>query len=262
MILLSDVIDLLVSGDGSQQANFVDVDGGKFNRSKLNSIISIMNAALADIHKRFIVTHEDVIVQTTRDVIDYEIITDNVRDLNNPSGFILNNFYKPVYGINYITDRNGKLLPLNNLTKDYSMFSREFGSSDKYLSAEHNPFTYTLKNYYTVRVPKNLDSSIITLSVRSGHRQLSRVPENQIETFDLTSIEIDLPYPYVNALAYFILHRISNARGGETIGRGIFHEGNNYQQKYVDECNSLKLSNFEVEEISDMNANLHRQGFI
>lgn len=262
MILFSDLIGLLVAGDGSQQSNFVDVDGGQFNRSKTNKIINLLNAALGDVFKRFVVNYEEVVIQTTRDVIDYPITLNNVRSDLNPSGFILSNFNKPLFSISAVSTMDGKQLPLNNNSKEYFKDRYLVDTGTHYLLPECNPYTYILKNYYTLRVPKNLEASQIVLSVRSGHPIIPLVPDANLDTFDLTSIEIDLPYPYLNALAYYILHRITNSRAAETIGHGIFHEGNNYQQKYVDECNSLKVSNLEVEQVSDMNMNLHRQGFI
>lgn len=262
MILLSDLTEILVSGDGAQQSYFVNVDGGTFNKAKVNKVINLLNAALADIYKRFIINYDEVVIQTSRDVLDYPITENNVRSLSNPNGFIISFLSSPIFSISSVSTKDGKQLPLNNNSKEVFSSRYLMDTGNKYMSAEYNPYTYVLKNYYTLRVPKNLERSELVLSVRTGHKIIPLVPESDIDTFDLKSVEIDLPYPYVNALAYYILHRVSNARGGETIGRGIWHEGNNYQQKYVDECNSLKVSNLEVEQVSDMNLNLHRQGFI
>ena len=63
MILLSEFMNELVDGEGSQVASVVTASTGLLNPKKVNGIINILNAALTDAFTRFLLVKTEVILK-------------------------------------------------------------------------------------------------------------------------------------------------------------------------------------------------------
>lgn len=265
MILLSDFLDELCVGEGSQIASVVTKSSGKLNPEKVNGIISILNAALKDIFKRFVVQKTEVILNTKIGQLDYKLDNSAIfHPVDNPTGYLVSATPFSVIAVTGIrTLKEGIQMPLNQQNKlIHSQGQYQYEHNSGYVPACYNTHSFHTVSYDTLRIPHNLDSSSLVVSLRAGHKKIAQIPAEQVESFDYDSVVIDLPETYNTALIYYTISRLLNSKGAETIGRGIFHEGDNYYDKYVRECETLKVSDSEEAEIPDMNLGLSRFGFI
>lgn len=253
MILLSDVINELVSGEAGQIASVVTKSSGQFNRNKTNDILVIVNAALKEIYKRFIVANDMVQITTQEGVRDYLIDIKNKVGIN-PDGFIASNFNKEVIAILGVHDMAGNALKFNRMT-DVEL--------NELTPTVDTPLygVFSLSQYNKLRTPPLLAGTQLQLRIRAGHVLFPMVPAENLLTFDLNSVEMDLPYTYQTAIVYYMLSRLMNSKGAENLGRSPFHEGNNYYEKFLRECESLRQSDSEVVKQIDYSQNYQRTGF-
>lgn len=264
MILLSDFLNELCDGEGSQTASVVTNSTGKLNPAKVNGIINILNSALNDIFTRFVVSKTEVILKTTRDVRDYKIDPENIYHPDtNPDGFILTDAPFRVHAITDVRTLEGKPLNLNQkdkLINDYVKYQYEL--NDGYIDLRNITNSFYTLSYNTLRVPAKLDNSEIIVTLRAGHPRIENIPDAEIETFDYDSVFIDLPENYRTALIYYTISRLMNAKGAQNLGQSMFHEGDNYYRKYLQECELLKSSDTEVSEVPDFKNHIKNYGFI
>lgn len=261
MIYLGDLIDELVAAEGSQTAMVVTKSTGEVSPTKVNSIIKIINAGLIDIFKRFYVANTEHILNTTTGTGKYLIDPANVKTDANPTGFIEGDPNFNVIAITSVRTADcGRQLPLNTQNKMNHAYA--YTHNNGLIDANNVKYGVYTSRYNVLHVPESMASSRLILSLRVCPSRIDEIPDDQVETFDYNSVVIPLPPIYTTALVYYVIARLSNPKGAETIGRTIFHEGNNYFQKYLQECESLKASDSEVSEIPDMGGNKSRFGFI
>lgn len=262
MILLSDLIDELVAGEGSQTASLVTKSSGEFNPLKLNSIITMVNAALADIYKRFLVNRATVVLEAIYGAGDYEL--SQVNEVGKGGG----EFLLPGSLPGEVTAITGvrtypSNVPLRLNQNDRPRYDLDGGNVlPAYEESLNRLGSLSTPRYNVLRVPTDVGGRAFYVDVRCAHPKIPQVPKDQQATTDTSLIQIDLPYVYKTALAYYLIHRLTNAKGAESIGRTIFHEGNNYYEKYVRECDILRQSDTEQAELITFNNNFRRTGFV
>lgn len=265
MILLSDYLNELCDGEGSQAAAVVTASTGKINPKKVNGIINILNAALTHLFTNFVLEKTEVVIRTKRDTFSYKIDPANIfHPDTNPDGFIMPTDPFRVLAITDVRTYNeGIALPLNQqnkLRKDHAGY--QFEHSDGYVPARYCNHSLHTASYNVLRVPHNLDDSELIVSLRTTHPKIPLIPDAEIQTFDYDSVVINLPENYLTALIYYTMSRLMNSKGAQNLGQSMFHEGDNYYRKYLQECEILKGSDSEVSEVPDMNNRHRNYGFI
>lgn len=263
MILLSEYLNELVTGEGNQTAHVVTKDG-KFNAAKINNIITILNAALADIYKRFYVQNLELVFETKAGKTDYDLVYENSTGSGNPDAFLVSDQPFHVTAITGLrTYHEGYPIALNKQSS-YEHYPNGYiyeHNADN-IPAHHIRHGIYTPDYNTIRFPSNMAVTTFIVSVKTTHPKIESIDEADIESFDYDSVVIHLPRTYLSALCFYTISRLLNSKGAETIGRTIFHEGDNYMKRYLTECESLKQTDSEVTPVPDMMNSLRVKGFI
>lgn len=265
MIGVDEVFDEIVVAEGAQYAQIVTPDGA-LNRTKLNSLITMLNAGLDDIFKRFMVCNTTIIVRTREAQRDYLLDPEFNMSVNS-DGYIDDtqegySFDAPVIAITGLRTERGVELRLNQ--RDRMLVEREAPPAglQPVGSAYKGNYNFLTPKYNLLRCPQSLGASTLYVDLRTGHKRIPFIPDNELDTFDLSTLVIDLPYTYRTALVYYMMSRLFNSKGALTVGRTMFHEGNNYYDKFIRECDSLRVSDSEVTEQVDSINGIIQKGFI
>lgn len=262
MFTVEELLQEAASAEGAQMVQLVNKDG-KLNRHKLNNLIPIINSALDEIYTRFVVSNIYITLLTQAGVRDYEIDPKHVVGVSNDPYIQDEEFVSPVLSITSLADKWGRSIPLNQASKKdakqvHNISNVTYGSNN--IDLIHRKF-YTPK-YNVLRVPQDLEPSELVLGVKVTHKRIPLIPDDELETFDLTSLDIDLPLSYRSAIIFYIFYRLMNAKGASSIGRSMYHEGDGYYGKFLKACDALKHSDSEVGEQIDYATCYERTGFI
>lgn len=270
MIPLQTILDQLQNGEYKLTA-LVDRKLDFIQPAKYNSVIVMVNAALTDIHNRFVVRNSALMLMITRDKRKYHLIGENALTVN-PEGFITDTvdapFLDDVLKITGITDLNGRPIPLNQIDQYQPDVQRwgqtRFGhtTADGYTEPSNCTLSFHTPSHNVLLTPNRLDNGHVIVNYRANAPLVKQIKPEELETVDPSEIFIHLPTAYTNAITYYVASRFSNGLGAETIGRGIFHQGNNYYQKYIAECEDLKEVGVDEEYVIDLNYSLRSKGFI
>lgn len=270
MIPLRTILDQLHNGE-YKLTSLVDRKEKAILPSKWNSVIVMINAALTDIHTRFVVRNSQLRLRISHDVLRYNLVKENAIS-NNSDGFILDSDAMPYTGdllrINGLYTDTGSTLLLNQLDRYVpesalnNWSTSLYGARDGYIPLEYCHYSFHTPVYNELIKPRRLDDCEIIVDYRCNAPLLEQIKDEDLATVDANAIYIELPTGYTNAITYYVASRFSNGLGAETIGRGIFHQGNNYYQKYVQECEVLQSAGIEVVEDIDMNYALSNKGFV
>lgn len=262
MILFSDVIDQLETAE----ANLISLVDNKEKRilpDKYNKVITLLNTALSDIFTRFEVRHGSCIIQTTEGKYNYLLDVSNSITTDPVNGFIVDDESSPfedevleVTGVYTIDDHK---LPFNTLDRD--LVPRDFTKDYSFDIADCRR-SFLSPKYKTLRTPLGLRSSLVKLQYKVGHTKIKKIEAIELDSFDPETLVIDLPYVYLVPMVYYIISRLSNARGTERAGQGMFNEGASFFAKYLSECNLIKDSLSQSEQTIENSDNFSQRGFI
>lgn len=248
-MFLSDVYDQLTSGELSK---IYAGDTGTILPEVRPRINSLIQAGIADINKHFTIREGTVLIRTSNERENYELIPANSVNVN-PQGFIMDSPLDPFLGdimqINRITDSTGQSLWLNTDVPARMAVDNIFGT---------RPSIYTyaginMSSYNTLKLHKNHTYGDLLVHYKA-----------RIKPFEMTTPEatyIDLPDHFLNALVWYVASRKFNPNGAETIGRGMFHEGNNYRAMYNEEVASLKAQLGSIASTGE-STNFERNGWV
>lgn len=256
MIYLTEVFEQLQSAELSLK--MYTGDDGLIQTKYYNRLLSVINIGCTVLYRRFELKNNSLVLRTTTNKVSYRLESANALS-KNIDGYIIDSedapFTDDIMQIKSIFDLDGNELILNNYRE---------GLSSK-LDSVGTPYELGL-SFYTpeqlvVRTPIKMLPSDLLVTYRCSFKPLKLFPIGELD-FDIEHTIIELPMPYLNALVYYIAARLSNASGAETIGRGIFHEGNNYKKMFEEECASLALSGIEVDVMVSDNDGVRQKGFV
>ena len=231
-MFLSEVHEQLCAAEFSK---LVEGDGVALKPESLPKINAVIQAGINDLNKKFSIRENEVLVRTVAGKEVYELIPANAVSSNNPDAFIIDSPSDPFAGdimqIFRITDATGKSLWLNT---DVACLV----SNDNFFGNRPSIFDYSgvnMLSYNTLKLHGNsvLGDILVQYKAKMKPMDLSLDPKD---------IYIDLPDHFINALVLYVASRRYNPMGAETIGRGMFHEGNNYWSKYQEEVADLKAN--------------------
>lgn len=217
---------LAMGGDGSGELREDDIP--KINR--------IIQAGISDLYTKFSIKEGELLLRTKIGKNKYELKPANSVSSGDPFAFIIDSPDDPFLG---------DILQLISITAEdgYSVrLHEDVGISHTYLrnpelvglaSLTHGHISVTTPTYNTLLFKEGHNGGDVLVRYKAKPKSLdfSLAPEN---------VFIELPDHFLQALVYYVAHRLFNPMGSETIGRGMFHEGNNYAAKYKDACDSLK----------------------
>ena len=210
-------------------------DADMLKPASLPKTNAIIQAGINDLNKRFSVRENYLLLRTVPEKEVYELIPANAVSSGNPDAFIIDSAADPYTGdlmqILRVTDSTGQSLWLNTDVAHIQPVDNIFGRRP-------SVFTYDGINmlaYNTLKLHKDavLGDLLVHYKAKMKPMNLALAPEQ---------VYIDLPDHFLNALVLYVASRKYNPKGAETIGRGMFHEGNNYWSKYIEECNDLKAN--------------------
>jgi len=120
---------------------------------------------------------------------------------------------------------------------------------------------FTASNGGTIKIGKGITSDF-SVAYKALHPKLELIPENDLPTTNAEDILLELPYAYLNALVYFVSHKISTSLDAQSVAtKNPFNVGNNYLGLYKSEIELLKLQSLEVDQPLQSNK-FFRSGFV
>ena len=250
-MFLSEIHEQLCAGELSKMH---DGDGETLHPNSLPKINSLIAAGLNDLNKHFSIREKDLVVRTKLGKTVYELTPENAVSSSNPYAFILDSREDPFVGdsmqIISITDTQGNNLWGRYDTVHINPDADIYANKTTYL----NNAGIVLQSHNTFKLAYNREYGdlLVTYKARVKPFDTSLNPE---DTF------IDVPDHFMNALVLYVASRKFNPMGAETIGRGMFHEGNNYWTKYQEEIQTLKANMASIG-TTGVDTNFQRGGWV
>lgn len=216
-----------MGGDGSGELNPDDIP--KFNR--------IIQAGISDLYTKFSIKEGELLLRTKIGKNRYELTPNNSFTSGDPFAFIIDSIDNPFLGdilqLVSVTAEDGHEVKLH---EDVQIRKTLLGTPQLVglASLTHGHIAVTTPTYNTLQFKEGHNGGDLLVRYKAKAKPLdfSLAPDN---------VFIELPDHYLQALVYYVAHRMFNPMGSETIGRGMFHEGNNYAAKYKEACDSLKM---------------------
>lgn len=251
MIPLSDLYLQLQSAELNQQS--ITGRDGIMVPEHYNRVVALANLGLVELYRKFDLRQGSLILRTQANIYTYELIEDNALS-NNLLGFIIdtnNPFMGDVLQIRNVLTTNGHELLLNNYNERHLDYRTD-------LTPQELGLSFFTPNYRTLRIPAGIRvGTDIVVRYRSSPPAIPLFDEN-INQAELDSRLIPLPPVYLNALIYYIAARIGNGRDAATMGRSVFHVGNNFEQKYKAEIAELEKDGVVTTTLPEMRSHYYR----
>lgn len=272
---LADVFDNILFAELSQTAM---ADSGVLTIENANRVITIINAGMAEIYKRFYLKRKELQLQTCKGITRYTLDMAHARQMEKLKGIryiidcedpILDDLMEIVQIFNCNT---GGEYPLNVDTGSVPVR----GSGGVYgcgtLDVPHGVTTRTpygcrvgyympdviyTPAYNIIRVPDCFAPTRLRVVYRASGQRIKKVEDNGL--YDPERIVIDLPYSYLEPLVYYIASRLLSANMNGVDQQ--FHEGNNYYSKFNSACAMLVDQGLDVDTIGGYDK-LHGKGFV
>jgi len=230
---LSDVFDQLAYGEFSKI--FLG-ESGAIPQASWNRIIAHINLGLTELYKRFDLKQVELPVEVLAGTLDY--------DLKEGGDFI---------EILHVFNSDNVEIPLNNRV---TAINKEWGAAQAVVDRVHTNVPSVLS------VNPQMLPQVLTVVYKAGHVPIPKIADADLDGFDLTGVQIDLPVTYLEALLYFVASRIFNPMDlSNVVGRQPFHSGNNYYSKYEAACAQLMSKGLDISEKLETGL-FQRKGFI
>ena len=250
-MFLSEVHDQLCSAELSM---LFDGEGDVLNAKTLPKTNAIIQAGINDLNKKFAIRENELLLRTKEDKLLYELIPANAVSSGNLDAFIIDSVSDPYVGdlmqIWKVSDSNGNSLWLNTDVAYIEPVENIYGTRPSIFS--HKGINTPAYNTLKLHEGHKLGDLLVHYKAKLKPMDLSTTP-------DMT--HIDLPDHYLNALVLYVASRKYNPKGAETIGRGMFHEGNNYWSKYKEECDDIRANMGSIASTGE-STNFQRNGWV
>lgn len=231
-MFLQDVYDALCAAE-FQLSSIGDT--GDIPAEKKSLVNTVIQAGITDINKYFTIREGELVLQTKVGKNTYELVPENAVSSGNPSAFILDSLDDPFKGdilqIQRISDSTGRSIWLNTDVPYRVELENAFGKYPRAL--KHSGIN--MLSYNTLRFAQDHEADSYLVNYKAKLKPIAKDAEP-------TTTYLDLPDHYLNALCNYVASRFFNPKGAETIGRGMFHEGNNYWSKYKEDIETLRAN--------------------
>lgn len=238
---LSEIYEHLQFGELSN-LGLVDKESGVIPETMYPKILSSVNLGLLELHKRFVLKKGILRIQLQTDQTMYPLKSMYQVGNKAPTGtvqYILNDgvkFTDDLLKVEKVTSEKGMVFGLNNQTTEWSV------------STPQDNLLYVSGTLQRKWLPE-----ILTVEYRKGIRPL-KICE---DSFEQLCVNVELPDTHLMALLYFVASRLHNPIG---FSQATMHEGNNYAQKFEQECMNLDAQNYRVDDVA-VNCRAHRNGW-
>lgn len=250
-MLLSEIHDQLCAAELSK---LFEGDGDQLKPESLPKINSIIQAGIADLNKQFTIRENELLLSPKLGKHIYELTNEHTVSSGNPMPYIMDSMENPFLG---------DIMQILRVTDDQG-FSMWLNTDVPYRHPSENlygvrPHRYTheginLLAYDTIKFHKDHSYGDLLIHYKARLRPLDfSTPADELV--------IDLPDHYMNALVLYVASRKYNPMGAETIGKGMFHEGNNYWSKYLAEVAELKANLGSISSMGET-TNFYRNGWV
>ncbi len=218
-MLLSDIFDQLTYGELSQlEYGGVDDEGITVNEHK--RIIPHINLALTEIHKRFKLRTEEIILHCEDHIetyhLTYEYAATNDASTQ-PYKYIHDSIFEPfqnnVLKVERVFNEDGQELHLNE-TDPYIIRTETLQQSRK-------AWTINTPTYNSIQIPYPMGTNALLIEYRADH---PRIP---VKGIDPTTIDVNVPSYLLEAFLQYIAARAYTSLGGDSA-----QEGNNFMTKF------------------------------
>lgn len=189
-------------------------------------LLSHINVALRQLYKEFFLRSEEHYIALSEEKTTYKLHTDYAQtNVDSPidiaDRYIMdttdNPFYDNILHIESVFDEDGVELPLNDATQDLSVYT---------------------PNFRTIQVPYPEDGMTIAVQFRATHPVIPYTDE----TFDPSTVEVELPNSLHEALILYITGRMLRPMGGERTADSMA-----YFQLYKDSIQIVKDEGLEIQ---------------
>ncbi len=200
-------------------------------------LISHINLALTDLHTKFNLKEQSVVIQQFEELCFYELDTKYAQSNTESTEaikYIMDSEYDPFIGdvlrINAAFDEVGCELPIND---------------------ENNPNSIFLNSYKRVQIPYPNSEAAIWLTYRANHEKLS------MSNPDLEA-DVNVPAYCVEALLSYVASRVHSQRTSqESQGLSV-----NLMAKYQMICDQIEEKNVLHNSPSNTNFKLGERGWV
>lgn len=243
MIFLDDIIAYLREGEASQ-IYITDLVTKKVNGEGVNRIITMINAALADLSIQFDLGQRTCKLLVTPDKRRYRLVTRQARTVN-PDGYILDSLDDPfdtdALEIVAVTNANGISYPLNSSKAiDELAWIRQRSTMSTVLDKQVKPFVSP--KWGELIVPPSYKEGILNVRYKAAAARLKQVTvlDNGSVGEDTSTVFIDLPTIFETAICYYVVMRLVSPKGTERAGQQVYSESSSYYAKYMGEVDKIR----------------------
>lgn len=217
MMTLKDVIDKLRTGELSNIFTFDD-DTNTVDEESRKKLLPQLNLGLVLLHKRFFLKEGSEVVNLVDGQYTYPL-------------------------------QNKDILRIETV--------KDLNDNEYMLDVERDPLSPRRKNLTTLQIHKDFmketEATVLEVGYRAGPTRL----KDRDAYYPPDRITVDLPYQFLEPLAYFIASQFLNPMGA-TDG---FHEGNNYAAKYEQACQRLEFQNYDLDRWDNQDS-FHAAGWV
>lgn len=249
-MFLNEVHDQLVSSELSKHAAG---ESGTLNPEWTDRINLIIQAGIADLNKLFAIRSNELLLRTKIGKNVYELVAANAVSSGNPYAFIIDSPEEPfrddIMSIYQITNSVGDSMYLNTDVAYLQPNENIYGVRPSYYAH----FGINMLAYNTLKLHEGHDVGDLLVHYKAKAKPL--VGASNPET-----CFIDLPDHFLNALCAYVGSRFFNPAGAETIGNGMYHEGQNYAAIYQNLVKELKENVGSIAAIGET-TNFYRNGW-
>jgi len=234
---LSEVFRQLSYGELSQ-LNIGNTGAGEIKDADYDRLVAAINLGLTALHTRFPLSRKILELQLVLGTSTYFLTRDfavsNEESAEDPKYILDTNdspFMDELLKVLEVKTAAGYLLPLNINGEEWSLHTPSI-SSLQVPTGIHTPDTETPADYVT-------DTLLVTYQANHVYLPVG-VGEYRADT-----VEIALPYAYLEPLLYYVASRMHNPLGMVN----EFHMGNSFSAKYEIACQNLEKHNISVDQV-------------
>lgn len=205
---------------------------GIINEHNQKVVLDSLNLGLSKLHTRFHLKEGELKLLLHPGVYLYLLKSSYV--LGNPNSgenirYIDSPFVDDLAKVEQVMTEGGTELRLN----------------DKSMYAVSTTSTHTLRVPKALidkpaDLPEDLRTNSLTVLYRAMHPAIG---PDEYGDFDVEDVEVDLPYPYLEPLLYFMASRVHHPKGIS----GDFQMGASYSAKYEQACQQLENANLQID---------------
>ena len=205
-MLLSSIFEQLTYGEFSQ-LSLAGIDGEDILPENYSAVVSHINLGLTELHKRFPLKMEEVLIQQYADITSYKLDEDFTET-------------KGTQPTLYILD---SLDPFTNtVLRIEKVYNNTLGEYES-LNDDNDEDTLVTTKYNTIKVPSPTATTTMTVTYRSTHERILT------DTLDPYTYDVDIPDSLIEALLFYVASRAHSSL--PTLDTGV-NEGNVYLAKF------------------------------